>query len=214
MLTAKHNTVRALFCLLVAGAIPAAVASDYEVVVVEETWAVHVVAPESSNNAPQLSTTMGPRDSTDGLHFLFTLNYLSEPSYAPGGMQLQVWNGEQLQSQKTGPLSGVMAEGEETVRWTQRMSVHNGTLVMEVVDGTSQSWGNFGGQGYLRVTAPWASPHLNDYRPRLSLTESGVGYGGNRVESFVLERVHWTLADGRSYEYLAPIDIDSDLDPN
>lgn len=192
----------------------ASAVSGFEVVEVEETWAVVVGEPDASKNSPQISTTMGPLNTTSGLHFLFTVNHLSEPNYVPGGMQLQVWNNEALVSQKTSPVvNGLLSHNNETVRWTQKLSVQNGALTIEIVDGTSTTWGNFGGQGHLKHSVASTAPNLNQYRPHLSLTESGVGYGGNRVKSFELERVRWKLSTGQTFQFLAPIDIDADLDP-
>jgi hypothetical protein len=156
---------------------------------------------------------MGPSNSTQSHYFVFTLNHQGLPNYVAGGMQLQVWNGEDLVSYKNGVKEGQLSQTDETVRWTQRLTVANGLVVMEIDDGSSQSWGEFGGQGYLKTSVQTSLTNLNEYRPYLSLTESGIGYGGNRVQTLELESVTWTLADGRVFKFTAPIDIDADIDP-
>ncbi|MCA9173298.1 MAG: hypothetical protein KDA61_18590 [Planctomycetales bacterium] len=65
----------------------------------------------------------------------------------------------------------------------------------------------------LETTFKGLVTDLNAYRPYLSLTESGVGYGGNRVSSLQMEKIVWELSTGQSYQLVAPIDIDADLDP-
>lgn len=198
----------AVFCLINA----TADATESEIVKVEETWAFAVGAPETALSSPQVSTMMGPYNTADNLHFVFTLNHRTSPQFLAGGMQVQVWNGEALSSVRTGPVEGLLTQDNETVRWTQRLEVNNGAVTFSVVNGTSASWGNFGGQGYLSVQVGGVD-NLNAYRPWLSLTESGVGYGGNRVSNFQLEKIKWTLATGQEYQLVAPIDIDADLDP-
>ncbi|MCA9175380.1 MAG: hypothetical protein KDB14_12940 [Planctomycetales bacterium] len=125
---------------------------DYQIVAVEETWSFTIGEPDPSKTSPQVSTMMGPFNSARTSHFVFTLNHTNSPSFSPGGMQIQLWNGESLQSYVSGPKTGVLSNTGETVRWTQRLSVNNGTATFEVKSGSSTTWGSFGGQGYLKAT--------------------------------------------------------------
>jgi hypothetical protein len=54
---------------------------------------------------------------------------------------------------------------------------------------------------------------LNDYRPAVSLEESGITFAGNRVSSLVLTKLVWRTSDGVTSQLVAPIDIDADIDP-
>ena len=93
------------------------------------------------------------------------------------------------------------------------MEIKNDQVQFEIKDGSSKSWGGFGGLGHLRLTVDTGQTNLNSYRPQNSITQSGIGYAGNRVVSLVLQRITWIASDGQRYDLHAPIDIDSDLDP-
>ena len=181
---------------------------------VEETWRVEVGEPNLERNGPQVTLVMSPKAGTNGEFFVFTLNHKNYPDYRAGGSQLTLFNGEHVFEYRNGAKDGPIRYTEEVVEWTQRLTVNEGgTVTMEVVDGNCSSWGDFGGQGYLKVTTDGKYANLNGYTPQTSLTESEVGFAGNRVSYLTLQRVRWFLADGRVYELKAPINIDSDLDP-
>ena len=183
------------------------------VVQVEETWELTVGEPNTSRNAPQLTMGMSPSGDFDGKFFVFLVNHRTAPNYVPGGMQVQIWNGEHQCCWRTGPTEGSIDETNDTISWTQRMSIENGAVTFEVRDGQSATWGSFGGQGYLRTSFDTALPDLNLYHPFKSLEESGISYAGNRVTSLTLKHIKWWLANGQVFEYTAPFDIDNDLDP-
>ncbi len=184
------------------------------VVKVEETWRVEVGEPNLERNGPQVTLAMSPNGGTSGEFFVFTLNHKNYPHYAAGGSQLTLFNGEHISEYRNGAKEGPIRYTEEVIEWTQRLTVNeNGTVTMEVVEGNCPSWGDFGGQGYLKSTTIGTYQSLNGYRTETSLTESEVGFAGNRVAYLTLQRVRWYLADGRVFELRAPIDVDSDLDP-
>lgn len=93
------------------------------------------------------------------------------------------------------------------------MQIHEGIVTFDVMDGQSNSWGSFGGAGWLRQSIHTGRPNLNAYRPEVSLAESEIGYAGNRVASLTLLRIRWYASNGKVYEANAPFDIDTDLDP-
>jgi hypothetical protein len=155
---------------------------------------------------------MSPYPNLDDQYFAFTINHRSVPDFEPGGLQVQLWNGDEAidaASFTAGPLN----QANDDVQWVQRLKVDDGTLSFEMVDGTSDSWGSFGGNGTLAFTSPTTLENLNGYRPAISLTESQVGYAGNRVQQLLLKKLVWVTDDGETHELLAPIDIDTDLDP-
>jgi hypothetical protein len=188
-------------------------ADTIEIVKVEETWALSVGEPNTVRNAPQVSMVMAPFSNVESDYFILLLNHRTEPSYAAGGMQLQQWNGEQLVEHRNGPNGTELNSTGETISWTQTLSVSGGVVTFELEGGTSQSWGNFGGQGYLTKTIATGQANLNAYDPLVSIGESGIGFAGNRVASLTLMRIRWTLSDGRQFDVVAPINIDTDLDP-
>ncbi|MCA9197717.1 MAG: hypothetical protein KDA87_09275 [Planctomycetales bacterium] len=183
------------------------------VVKVEETWSLEVGAPNPEANAPQITMAMSPTGGLLEDYFIFTVNMRPEPSFEPGGLQVQRWYGDEKIQEKDGPVTDEMATWGETVSWKQVMSVDNGQLTFEIRDGSSETWGSFGGQGYLKIQIAQGYNSLNDYDPRTSITQSGIGFSGNRVASLTLQQIRWTLNNGQVYVLNAPIDIDSDLDP-
>ena len=180
---------------------------------VEEDWEVEVGEPELSKNAPQVSMVMSPLPDLTSYYFIFDLNFHSLPNYSEGGAQVQLWDANEPLDFRNSPLTSPLDQDAETLRWTQKLSLQNGIVTFEIDQGTSTSWGDFGGQGYLKTTVSTGQTNLNDYRPTISLIDSGIGYAGNRVVSLKLLRLKWVTSSGEVHEIHAPIDIDSDLDP-
>jgi hypothetical protein len=184
-----------------------------DVVSVEEHWELQVGGPDIGRSAPQVGMVMSPTADLEGDFFVMTLNHWSSPSFSPGGVQVQRWSGEDClwatHSAQRDPLS----TDEETITWVQRLSLDDGLLIFEVVDGESETWGEFGGDGQLKSTVPTSLSRLNSYLPANSLNGSGIGYAGNRVSSLTLKKLVWTTADGEVHEKIAPIDIATKLDP-
>ncbi len=189
------------------------VGSASEIIKVEETWELSVGDPNVERNAPQVTMVMSPEADANGQYFALSLNFRSQPDYAPGGLQLSVFDDETAVSFAHAPIVNSLNAGAETIRWTQAMQIHEGTVTFNVVNGSSSSWGSFGGQGWLRQSIHTGKSNLNSYRPQVSLEESEIGYAGNRVASLTLVRIRWYASDGKVYEANAPFDIDTDLDP-
>ena len=154
---------------------------------------------------------MSPTGDVSGNFFLLTLNHYNVPSYQPGGLQVQLWDGEDLVDHESANEGQTLSYGDEEVSWVQRLTVNNGTLKFEVVDGASETWGSFGGES-LTVSVPTSLNRLNSYRPAVSLSESEVGYAENRVASLVLSKLVWETEDGVVHEQNAPIPLDTSLE--
>lgn len=198
-------------CALVL-AFAAPVAAQSAIVQIEEHWELAIGEPDVQLSAPQATMVMSPAPDLNDQYFVFTLNHRDLPEYEPGGLQVQLWNGDDVDataSSSAAPLD----QTNDTISWVQRLKVEDGTLTLEVVDGTSSSWGNFGGDDTLEISTPTTLTNLNGYRPAISLGESQVNYAGNRVQRLLLKKLVWTTADGQVHELQAPIDIDADLDP-
>ncbi|MCC6491943.1 MAG: hypothetical protein IT424_02860 [Pirellulales bacterium] len=184
-----------------------------DVVTIEEHWELSVGLPDDGSSSPQVTMVTSPTGDLEDDYFVFTLNHHSVPSWVPGGMQVQQWRGESLVDSKTGPQQDALHHSDEVITWVQRTSLNGGQLAFEIVNGNSDSWGNFGGQGFLRLAVASPLSNLNGYRPAVSLDESGVSFGGNRVAGLVLKKLRWIDSAGNAYELNAPIDVDADLDP-
>jgi len=123
---------------------------------------------------------------------LFCLNHSTEPNYVGGGLQMQRWNGEFLTDYRPPLIAYPLANAGERITYTMRMKIDKGRLAFGVVNGRSQSWGNFGGE-----TTQWnsdmVSPYvdLRGYSPYTSAQYTEVGFGANMVSSFTLKSVRY-----------------------
>ena len=113
-----------------------------------------------------------------------------------------------------GSVSEPLSQVADTVSWTQRITLQDGTLTFAVVDGSSDSWGHFGNEDSLKLTSQTSLHSLNFYKPAISLTESQIGYADNRVKSLTLKKLVWLTDDGQTHQLTAPIDIHAGLDPD
>ena len=171
------------------------------IVQVEEDWELVVQEPDSDTVAPQVTCMMSPTSGDDGLHMTFELNHKSGAQFVPGGLTMQLWDGESWISTKRGDSSRVMSTAAETVRWTQSMKINGGNLVFEIKNGTSSTWGEFGdGSEKFRSSTAWGQDNVNSYSPDNSVHLSGIGFASNRVHSLVLKRVRVYAPSGEFYE--------------
>jgi hypothetical protein len=174
----------------------ACAAEAADVIRVEEDWELVVRDPDVNNSAPQVICMMAPVANTESVHIALVLNHKTLPGYAPGGIQLQVWNGEQPCGHLNSTAYGVLRNPNETIRWTTRMSLQEGALLFEVTNGSSTSWGAFGGDGELRASLPCSISSLSAYSPNTSRTESSVRYAANRVGILALKEVRYYSSAG------------------
>lgn len=187
-------------------------AAAIEIVAIEEFWELNVGEPDAQRSAPQVTMVTSPVGSLEGVYFLFALNHQSHPDWAPGGMQVQLWNGGELVASHTSQEDQPLQNTNELVRWVQRTELKNGSLVFQIHSGESDSWGSFGGDS-LKFSFPTDLSNLNGYLPAVAIEESGVSFAGNRVRSLTLTKLRWTDSNDQVYELNAPIDVDADLDP-
>lgn len=165
------------------------------IVRVEESWELHLADPDPANTAPQVTCAFTPLRDLSSLHATFEINHQATPEFSPGGLHFHAWNGDQrLDSRHEG--TGSLATAGEVVRWKQVMSLADGQLVLEVADGTSTTWGSFGGEQRLRIAVPTTMTNLNSYSPTLSVRQSGVGFAGNRVARLVMTHVKVVTGGG------------------
>jgi hypothetical protein len=191
---AVHRLMRLSGGLLaIAVLLSAGVASGQEILKIEEDWQLIISQPDPATFAPQVTTTLSPVGNLDSTYAVFDVNLRNIPSYEAGGVQFQLWHGNTAlvsQKQNTGTLLHV---ADETVSWTQRQSISDGQLVFEVVNGKSQTWGDFGG---LSLASTTELTNLNGYNSSVSLANSAVGFASNRVTSFKLLAVRTYSAAG------------------
>jgi hypothetical protein len=195
----------AAFSLAALGAWPAMGESSASPVIrIEEDWELVVTNPDPDSVSPQVTCVFSPLGDADTVYAAFDINLQGQPEFTPGGLQLQLWEGEDCFDFVSFSGTAVMRTSDESVTWTQSMSVDDGTLVIEILAGASQSWGEFGTSGELRISSTTTLENLGDYSPDVSVANSGPGFAGNRVKSLTLLRVRYHHADGSSTEDAEP----------
>ena len=165
------------------------------IVRIEEDWELLVGEPDAKLGAPQLGTVMTPGGDASDLYVIFLLNHRINPTYTPGGLELQLW----FQDQQLGWVNfgdSVLTNADERVRWTQQLEVRDAHLSFQVKDGHSVTWGSFGNGEECRLRVPTQLTDLNHYHPGVSVKNSGVTFGSNRVRSIVLKAVRGFSASG------------------
>jgi len=163
------------------------------VVKVEEKWSLTINEPAPELDSPQLNTVMSPGGTS--LYGLFTINYRDYRGFIPGGVGAEVWDGDDqlsTRSQHTGHLNS----NNETITWTQVLEVNGLELKFKVVNGTSESWGSFGGDTLTVSRLLSGSLTLDAYDSATSANHAVITFGGNRVESLTLVEVRQTRLSG------------------
>jgi hypothetical protein len=159
---------------------------------VEEDWKVVVTDPDVTGCGPQITTCMSPVSNGSTPFVAFDVNYREFPTFAAGGLQLQVWSGGTILSTST-LGSTQFATPNETVTWTQGMEISNDTIRYDILNGRSTTWGRFGqGYGNLGVTFPTTLTDLSlTYSPDISANKSGATWQANYVASMTLVQVRY-----------------------
>jgi hypothetical protein len=214
MNTVHRSRRRVISCAIAGGLaflLAGQAAAQSEILEIEEHWELVIGEPDVPVSAPQATMVMSPSGDLEGQYFLFAINYRNLPSYEPGGLQVQLWHGDEAVATDSFEASA-LDQTNDTIQWVERLKVEDGTLTFDV-DGSSLAWGSFGGGESLSLSTPTSLTSLNGYRPAISIGESQIGYAGNRVQHLTLTKLVWRTADGETHELHAPIDIDADLDP-
>lgn len=166
------------------------------IVRVEEDWEVVIGDPDPEADLPQVVTVFGPTNAFFGTHTVFELNHGTLPSFVAGGMQIQVWWGESLVGYKQQNQPVQLAIAGEIVRYTTVTELSNHVLKMRVVNGTSETWGGFGGGSLMLVELISLRSDLNPYDPYNSINHSRVTFGANRVNRFLRREIRFYSAEG------------------
>jgi len=172
-------------------------ANTTPIVRVEEDWELVIGEPSPTTASPQVTCLISPFGTVDYHYATFVVNHCENPDFLEGGLQLQAWNGDTLLAGKRAPTQALLATPGEIIRWTQAMEKKPEGLLYEVLNGSSTTWGSFGGNGTLKIiVAADLAEDLSGYRPEVSAAHSGVSFGGNRVQSLVLKCVRYYTAEG------------------
>ena len=160
-------------------------AATTDIIRVEQDWRLIIGDPEPDVDAPQIITIFGPRNPLTGLHAVYEINHSTMPDYSEGGMQLQAWSGNTLVGYKSQFAPAELSVPDEVITYTTATEILNtGRVLMEVIKGTSATWGTFDGDRALRLRVDSEILHLNDWDPQASIRNSRIGYGANRIVMF------------------------------
>jgi hypothetical protein len=157
---------------------------------VEEDWEVVISEPAPEDEAPQILNVISPNGTQDNDFFVFELNHCTQPDYTAGGLQLQHWVGQEVQSWENIDDSSKLAIPQETITYTLRMRLYGDILSVSVRNGESQTWGQFDSDP-LRIVHDASVTSLNGYRSSNSVAKSRIGFASYRVTRFVLKEVRY-----------------------
>lgn len=160
---------------------------------IEEDWRMQLNEPDRHVDSPQFHTIMTPYANLDSYFAQVLWNYRETPDFSAGGVQLQSYNGTRLQSRRSLEY-GRLSTSAETIRWTQALETDGTRLTFEVVNGESSTWGTFGRD--MRIADHADLPSLDQYNPDVSVRESCVTFGANRVNSLRIVEVRYYGASG------------------
>jgi hypothetical protein len=158
---------------------------------VEEDWQVVIASPSPEDVGPQLMTWMSPVSDGSTPYVAFNLNFCDYPTFQAGGMQVKVCSGADVPSSSS-QGTALCQTANETISWTQRLSIANSQATHEVVNGQSTTWGQFGSaQGLNPVSFTASITSLASYSPDTSVAKSGASWQSNRVATMTLLRVRY-----------------------
>lgn len=163
---------------------------------IEEDWELQLQQPDPATNSPQLSIYLTPDAEQPSHYFQLQLNHAADANFSGGGFRVSAARNDEVIDEARSESRVILNHPEETIRWTNVMASMNGEILFAIKNGTSVSWGEFGGPEYLlRIPAEEISD-LRRYTPRRSAADVDVGFGKNRVQALKLLRVRAYRTDG------------------
>ena len=173
-----------------------AAADDVSIVRIEEDWRVEIGTPAPEDHAPQIVTVLSPVGNLEREHSVFELNHTTYPNYSPGGMQLQCWRRDWLSGYGSTPHQQKLYHANEVVIFTSAMEIDDAVLEFQIKNGSSLTWSNFGGSGYLKTRYYTTLNNLVGYSPDVSVANSRVAFASHRVKKLVLSRIRYYYSEG------------------
>lgn len=157
---------------------------------IEEDWYVKLGTPDPDSDSPQITTCIAPACTLSGRYGVFDMNCATQPGFASGGVQLQLWSNDGIIQTCSNTNWSSLHFVDEEIRYTSVIRLENRNLVFEILNGTSTSWDSFG-NGELKLQYPTWRDHLNNYSVDYSVANSRIGFASHRVRRFTLERVRY-----------------------
>ena len=161
---------------------------------VEEDWEVYLSIPRGERGSPQVVLHTAP-DPNSRFRCLFLINHVDHPDFAPGGAQLQLWDGNSL--------AGVFTFGaesldipDEKILLTLFMERANGKLRYGLSKVASKSWGTLSPPGF-ECTASDSTASFPAYSTSVAAENTEILLGSNRVNSLKIVSVR-SYAGGKA----------------
>lgn len=158
---------------------------------VQEDWELLIQTTSPDVTAPQIATVISPIENIEAEYGVLELNHTTQPDYSDGGIQLQRWNGDFICSTRTANSHARLTTPDERITFTMTMKISGGKLAFGVINGKSQTWGDFGGEPYWRTRTDSAYPDLARYDRKVSVQKTRIGFAANLVQSFKQKTVRY-----------------------
>lgn len=184
----------ALFLAIGVSAFAIAEESSNKVVTVEEDWEVVIGETNQRQASPQIATQMNHNSNNNADYAIFCINYQEYPKFVEGGLEIQLWEEDVVVEVDTKGGVTLNLSGE-TISWTQSMTVKEGKITFAIKNGKSETYGEFGGDGFS-VSQNAQAGSLDSYVMASSLENSGAVLGKNRVTSMKLKEVRYYYSNG------------------
>jgi len=165
---------------------------------IEEDWELRLNQPEAISNSPQITIYMTPNVSKLATYFQLQLNHAADVNFSEGGFRVSAIVDETALDGARSGTQGLLTYDGDIIRWTSVMAVRDNQIYFAIKDGTSMSWGDFGGPEYLLSIPSGEIKDLSGYTPKQSIKDVDIGFGRNRIEALTLKRVRAFREDGSS----------------
>ncbi len=176
-------------------ALSAGTADAGQYIYVEEDWELILNTPDANTASPQLVVQMRPDPNSTEVG-LFLVNHRDLPSFAAGGVQLQLWSGSVLLDQAAYTGAPLAAAGEK-VTWTQYLARVNGRLHFGVLRLDGATWGTLSAAQFGQpVSCSDANGVFPNYSSADSAANATIVFGSERIGSLKLVQVRKYRADG------------------
>lgn len=165
-----------------------------KVMMVEEDWALVIGVPDAENHAPGVKMIMSTQEDLLGYSADFCINHRkvgSPPEFAAGGYGIEVCRpGQALPVIEAGSSGKKLAIDGETLTWTQRLKLADGTLTFSIQESSSTTWGTTTGE-VLSVSSDCSIDDLEGYLPSFSVAQSGPVWWPSRVTALTMTGVRY-----------------------
>jgi len=163
---------------------------------VEEDW-VLVVDDTVSTDGPQLNTVMCPVGDLSQPAVVLDINYRHVPSYQPGGLQVLGYGQAGIFNSNT-VTTLPLSLANETIRWTQRMTLSGGQVNYLIPAMSSTTWGTSTNNTVL-LSFDSSATSLSGYDPSSSASNSGGAWKTQGLKSLTLVQVRYYQGDTLLY---------------